>query len=717
MLDIAAVSAIFGFDYSIFTVFFAFASCSTSQDELIKHFEKVQVLVDHLKQYDKDGKGALSREELQEAIRGRERQEEFQASVAKVPSNSQGHLDIVELAKCFLELGDSQADNTDAEKCHGCKDTQAAEESVGPAGGPAYSSLFKEILASTDAVFKYFSKPSGVPAARLGHAMGVLGMNLTEDEVEKRLADLGRPEYIDQKTFHNLIEEELGKPIPKVQELLDYLKQFDKDGKGALSKEELQEVMIGSELSQDKVQASLRKMPKNSEGCLDIAKLSKYFLELGDSQVGTEETARWDVAARVRDAIVRIAEAEAHYDLKDAKAFAQFLHDADVRLVRARYLTELVRSGRPLPRRQELESETFVPPDSKEAETALVSHQEVQTWAQGNRDAIICSISHAWETREHPDPCRYQLEQVVQRVVLYEAAFKADVWVFYDYASLFQFERKSAEEQSSFGAAMQNMHVMYAHEHTLTLRIESLTPDDVWNRMMANELDLVPVYDKDEKRVVAKPLKDLVANKSAYLSRGWCMAEVEWSSLRKVNLQHQRIDNVNDDDSRRSRLNGRIPMTPANFRSKMEKAVFTHRSDAESVIRLQEKIFFEKVTACEHLELEGLPAKEMLALAHALPLYKNLKSVTLSTFRCIEEEVEALGKAFATSGLEMLTVHNDDAESTTLLVKALAEGLKMNRSVTKIDLGSNNIFQSNKIGDEGAKALCVVDSAECCSMS
>ena len=202
-----------------------------------------------------------------------------------------------------------------------------------------------------------------------------------------------------------------------------------------------------------------------------------------------------------------------------------------VKTHRLRYLTELVRSGRPLPRRQELESETFVPPNS-EAETALVSHQEVQTWAEGNSDAIICSISHAWETREHPDPCRYQLEQIVQRVVLYEAAFKADVWVFYDYASLFQFERLCPKQESSFRAAMQNMHVMYAHEHTLTLRIESLTPEDVWNRMMANETELVPVYDKDEKNVVAKPLKDLFPNRNAYTSRGWCMAEVEWSSLR-----------------------------------------------------------------------------------------------------------------------------------------------------------------------------------------
>eukprot|EP00435_Cladocopium_sp_Y103_P056921 s1903_g19.t1 len=173
-------------------------------DELIKHFEQVQVLVDQLKQYDKDGKG-------------RERQEELQASVAKVPSNSQGHLDIVELAKCFLELGDSQADKTDAEKCHACKDTQAAEdsvqpeESVGPAGGPAYSALFNQIMASTDAVFKYFSKPSGAVTFSASCSM---------------------------------VQEELGKPIPKVQELLDYLKQFDKDGKG-------------SELSQDKVQALL----------------------------------------------------------------------------------------------------------------------------------------------------------------------------------------------------------------------------------------------------------------------------------------------------------------------------------------------------------------------------------------------------------------------------------------------------------------------------
>ena len=46
----------------------------------------------------------------------------------------------------------------------------------------AYSTMFNDVRASTNAVFRYFSQPSGVPAERLGHAMAILGMNPTEDE-------------------------------------------------------------------------------------------------------------------------------------------------------------------------------------------------------------------------------------------------------------------------------------------------------------------------------------------------------------------------------------------------------------------------------------------------------------------------------------------------------------------------------------------------------
>ena len=69
-----------------------------------------------------------------------------------------------------------------------------------------------------------------------------------------------------------------------------------------------------------------------------------------------------------------------------------------------RYLAELVLAQQPLPRRQEAESLEFT--SGGITQTALVTHEEVQQWATGSRKAIMCSISHAWETREHPDPCR-----------------------------------------------------------------------------------------------------------------------------------------------------------------------------------------------------------------------------------------------------------------------------------------------------------------------
>ena len=102
------------------------------------------------------------------------------------------------------------------------------------------------------------------------------------------------------------------------------------------------------------------------------------------------------------------------------------------RLVGSRYLYHLRKSKETLPRRQEADSARCA-----NNETALVTHDELKAWAKDPTRAIICSISHAWETREHPDPCGYQLEQAVNAVSLYEAAYEAEVWIFYDYTSLY----------------------------------------------------------------------------------------------------------------------------------------------------------------------------------------------------------------------------------------------------------------------------------------
>ena len=58
-------------------------------------------------------------------------------------------------------------------------------------------------------------------------------------------------------------------------------------------------------------------------------------------------------------------------------------------------------------------------------------------WTQRPKRAVICSISHAWEAREHPDPCGHQLpgrmphalEYVIQNAIfIYFHAFAKQIY-------------------------------------------------------------------------------------------------------------------------------------------------------------------------------------------------------------------------------------------------------------------------------------------------
>eukprot|EP00438_Fugacium_kawagutii_P036586 Skav215326 [mRNA] locus=scaffold2135:43414:45030:- [translate_table: standard] len=144
---------------------------------------------------------------------------------------------------------------------------------------------------------------------------------------------------------------------------------------------------------------------------------------------------------------------------------------------------------------------------------------------------------------------------------------------------------------------------------------------------------------------VPKPLKDLKPNRNLYGDRGWCRAEVEWSSLRTINLQHQRICPADADEVKSDGRSCRVPMTPQKFEATMKDSKFTHKADSEIVISLQAKVFQEKVSACESLVLEGISAAQMAALAEVLPFYGCLKSLKLSDFECNEEEAMAFSEA------------------------------------------------------------------------
>ena len=196
------------------------------------------------------------------------------------------------------------------------------------------------------------------------------------------------------------------------------------------------------------------------------------------------------------------------------------------------------------------------------------------------------SVSHCWETCEHPDPCGHQLELIASCTALYFAACSRPIWVFYDYISLFQWRRDDSEERS-YQAAMKDMQLLYAHEHTYTLRVESLTPEHVWQRNLDR---LVTMY--HASRGFGKvPLRELErAHSAPYRARGWCQAELEFSSCRSETFRNQAIDrgsaSVQSGKEVRD-LKGKVPVKPEHFLETMEGLRFTHGDDRLKVLQMQ----------------------------------------------------------------------------------------------------------------------------------
>ncbi|CAE7806478.1 unnamed protein product, partial [Symbiodinium sp. CCMP2456] len=116
---------------------------------------------------------------------------------------------------------------------------------------------------------------------------------------------------------------------------------------------------------------------------------------------------------------------ETSYDLSEPEALLGFLEDAGIRLVRLEYLVELSASGRPLPRRQEAEkarTSSGAPAlvESRELQEVKIdpgtAHMSVMLRHPVPRRVRVhlVSISHMWESMQHPDPWRFQLNAIVE---------------------------------------------------------------------------------------------------------------------------------------------------------------------------------------------------------------------------------------------------------------------------------------------------------------
>eukprot|EP00434_Breviolum_minutum_P044697 symbB.v1.2.039955.t1/scaffold6898.1/size14729/2 len=533
----------------------------------------------------------------------------------------------------------------------------------------------------------------------------------------------------------------------EAQELLSSFRVFDVDGTGYLSPQKIWEIMRmgGNDFPKAKLQEMLQCVPPNSQGLVEYKRLIPYLLgpvhvpnvrscysstsevqafPMLKADAATQTEALPEMAAK--PAKVETEPEEESYDLQDRKAFAKFLIDADIRLVRGRFFKKLYRDGLKFPRRQEADSMTvgfFLP--------ALVTHEEVEIWAgaeeveektqdpddedvsehvededlsedlddeektqdpddweiaerKATRKAKIVAVSHVWESREHADPHGYQLRKLAEVV-------EADSWYFYDYMSLYQFKRNVASQEKSFRRAMANMHVLYAHEHSSTLRIESLTPLDEMH-MDASVL----VYHAPSDEVKPVPVANLIANQTAYRDRGWCIAELCWSSTRSLGSSSKEIDEAEADTE------GQAPMPPEIFVPLFkEKLQFTHRSDMDAVLKLQERVFYEKAQKNEILKLEKLSRAEAKVAIQALPHYPLLRRLDITGSRLGDAEslLLALFKALdsKSSITELCLADNELGDKGAMFV--IRKVLDKNPPLSMLDLKKNGITE------EGANML------------
>ena len=248
---------------------------------------------------------------------------------------------------------------------------------------------------------------------------------------------------------------------------------------------------------------------------------------------------------------------------------------------------------------------------------------------------------------------------------------------------------------------MANMHVLYAHEMSVTFRIESLTPAERWAKALQKH-EMINVFHAASKVVKPVLIKDLVHNPTPYQNRGWCIGEMEWSSDRQATAQNQLIDICRDSAGQQSGLEllGQVPTAPEHFAVKMDTAAFTHRSDAAAVVHLQEKIFLEKVRRNESLNLEGLPRSEFQRLLNALPYFEVLQSITLIHFECSQEEAEAFAKV---GFWNLLAVYPSfqvawfEASSSLLSINPTWSDLRWHAAMYKSSVCTSSTSQSKRL--------------------
>ena len=339
--------------------------------------------------------------------------------------------------------------------------------------------------------------------------------------------------------------------------------------------------------------------------------------------------------------------------------------------------------------------------ETSKGQSALVSQDEVREWsiktaANGFRERVtfVLSVSHCWESKEHPDPYGHQLQHLVEQldkiedtaVMVSRDTGKRTLplcWVFFDYVSLHQFARNDLQQQA-YDTAMKNIQVLYAHECTRTLRIDTLTPMELKEQ---HGDGMITIYHLPSGKLKEVACKELTPNTTPYSQRGWCEAELQWSGTRNYSVRWYNFPAVQI---------RRVAMAPQDFRQRIEDDIlkFTHRDDKVPVTELQARVFNDKAKLCQTLRLSHLDAQDFPVLANSLPHYTSLQQLDLSGNASMGSLETGLLAAALKEPLAVYWITLSGNPLGDSGAAALAEVLKVNTRVSRMDLNQASIKDS-----------------------
>ncbi|CAK9083525.1 unnamed protein product [Durusdinium trenchii] len=413
------------------------------------------------------------------------------------------------------------------------------------------------------------------------------------------------------------------------------------------------------------------------------AKLSETTMTMEEAGIGHDDYVQAVVASEAPNCPDPDLSRRSEHSLEDLESLVNLLLDAQIGLIRLEYLMELRARGDQLPRRQDAEHEM-----TSSKRTAIVSREELMELEldeMGHITTLISnpghyfppsrvrvslhSISHPWETLEHPDPWGYQLQWLIEecRPALAEGL----VWVFVDYTSLYQRGDRTEEQIQAVSHALWNAHVLYAHNAITVHRLESLTPE-------TEKADgFIPVFSEEAGKVSEMAIKDLTMKDTPCSDRGWWRGEKHWSSPRTPGSSSHSI-----------------PLLPRLFNMLIDELVFTQDDDKRIVQEVHRKFFLERVSKCRSLTLEKLHEEAVDFQCEALRFYEQLDKIVLSQMSLKHDAVLAIAQTNAKS------IHLKRCGLADYEVEILSHALKdEDHPVEELHL-SHNPF-----GEKGMQAL------------